>query len=75
MKATIHTEYGNPRVLRVAEVARPELADDQILVEVHASPVTQGDRRLRAADFPGAMPSGDDSPIGFQTSDEPGGGD
>ena len=54
MKATLHTEYGNPRVLRVDEVARPALADDQILVQVHASAVTQGDRRLRAADFPGA---------------------
>ncbi len=54
MKATIQTEYGDPRVLRVVEVARPEPADDQILVEVHASAVTHGDRRLRAADFPGA---------------------
>ena len=54
MRAAIHTEYGAPRVLRVEEVARPTLADDQILVEVHASAVTQGDRRLRAADFPGA---------------------
>lgn len=53
MKAAIHTEYGTPRVLRVEEVARPTLADDQVLVEVHASAVTQGDRRLRAADFPG----------------------
>ncbi len=53
MKATIHTEYGTPRVLRIDEVARPTIADDQILVEVHASAVTQGDRRLRAADFPG----------------------
>lgn len=54
MKAAIHTEYGAPRVLRIEEVARPTIADDQILVEVHASAVTQGDRRLRAADFPGA---------------------
>ncbi len=54
MKAAIQTEYGTPRVLRTQDVARPTLADDQILVEVHASAVTQGDRRLRAADFPGA---------------------
>ncbi len=53
MKATIHTQYGSPRVLRVEDVARPTLAEDQILVEVHASAVTQGDRRLRSADFPG----------------------
>lgn len=54
MKAAIHTEYGTSRVLRTKEVARPALGDNQILVEVHASAVTQGDRRLRAADFPGA---------------------
>lgn len=53
MKAATHTQYGSPRVLRVEEVDRPTLADDQILVEVHASAVTEGDRRLRAADFPG----------------------
>ena len=50
MKAATHTEYGAPRVLRVEDVARPALADDQILVQVHASAVTHGDRRLRAAD-------------------------
>ena len=54
MKAATHTEYGSPRVLHVENVAVPTLADDQILVEVYASAVTQGDRRLRAADFPGA---------------------
>ncbi|MEE9385567.1 MAG: NAD(P)-dependent alcohol dehydrogenase [Nannocystaceae bacterium] len=54
MKATIHAQYGSPRVLRIEEVAKPTLADDQILIEVHASIVTQGDRRLRAADYPGA---------------------
>ena len=53
MKAATHTEYGAPRVLRIEEVARPTLAADQILVQVHASAVTHGDRRLRAADFPG----------------------
>jgi NADPH:quinone reductase-like Zn-dependent oxidoreductase len=37
----------------VNEVERPVLGRDEILVQVHASPVTQGDRRLRAADFPG----------------------
>ncbi len=53
MKAAIHTHYGSPNVLRVEEVPAPRLGADQILVEVHAAPVTQGDRRLRAADFPG----------------------
>ena len=53
MQAATHTEYGTPEVLNLKEVERPTIGDDQVLVEVHASAVTQGDRRLRAADFPG----------------------
>lgn len=54
MKVANQTAYGSPHVLRIEEVEAPELAEDGILIEVHASAVTQGDRRLRAADFPGA---------------------
>lgn len=53
MKATIQTHYGSPRVLRIEEVQQPTIAAHEVRVEVHASAVTQGDRRLRAADFPG----------------------
>jgi NADPH:quinone reductase-like Zn-dependent oxidoreductase len=45
--------YGGPEVLKLTEVERPQIGPDDILVRVHASSVTQGDRRLRAADFPG----------------------
>lgn len=47
------TTYGGPEVLEATEVPRPSIAPDQILVRVHASTVTEGDRRMRAADFPG----------------------
>lgn len=53
MKAAVQSQFGPPQVLQIQEVQRPVLGHDQVLVEVHASPVTQGDRRLRAADFPG----------------------
>ena len=53
MRAMTHTTYGPPTVLTPSELERPTLRAGQILVEVHASAVTQGDRRLRAADFPG----------------------
>ena len=52
MKAAMQTSFGSPDVLTVQEVPAPTLAADQILVRVHASAVTQGDRRLRAADYP-----------------------
>ena len=53
MRAAINTRYGAPDVLSLGEAERPTLREHQVLVEVHASAVTQGDRRLRAADFPG----------------------
>lgn len=43
MKAIVHTEYGPPDVLHVADVPTPTPKDDQILVRVHASTVNYGD--------------------------------
>ena len=43
MRAVVHDRYGPPEVLRIAEVPRPTPADDEVLVEVHASTVTRGD--------------------------------
>jgi len=53
MRAVVQHSYGSPDVLELAEVPRPEVADDEVLVKIRSSAVTQGDRRLRAADFPG----------------------
>jgi len=53
MRAITTTMYGGPEVLEAVEIQRPTLRPDEILVRVHASSVTEGDRRLRAADFPG----------------------
>ena len=55
MQAAIQTQYGAPQVLRIGQVERPTPGPGQVLIQVHASSVTQGDRRLRAADFPGIM--------------------
>ncbi len=43
MRAVVHDRYGPPEVLRVAEVERPTLQEDEVLVRVHASTVTRGD--------------------------------
>lgn len=54
MKAATYDNYGPADVLNVSDVERPAVGPHDILVEVHASAVTQGDRRIRASDFPGA---------------------
>ena len=53
MLAATHTQFGPAHVLRTQEVEKPTVGRNEVLVRVHASPVTEGDRRLRAADFPG----------------------
>ena len=53
MQAVQYMTYGAPDVLALAEIPQPAPGDDEVLVAVRASAVTQGDRRLRAADFPG----------------------
>jgi NADPH:quinone reductase-like Zn-dependent oxidoreductase len=55
MRAALTTTYGPAEVLEVRDVPRPTPGAHEVLVEVHASPVTAGDQRLRAADFPGIM--------------------
>jgi NADPH:quinone reductase-like Zn-dependent oxidoreductase len=52
MKALLHERYGSPDDLRLAEVDRPTLEDDRVLVRVVASSVNAGDwRRVRAKPF------------------------
>ena len=49
MKAAVHTSYGPPDVVRVAEVEKPAARDNQVLVKVHAATVNRADSALRAA--------------------------
>jgi NADPH:quinone reductase-like Zn-dependent oxidoreductase len=49
MKAVVYERYGGPDVLRIADVARPELAPDEVLVRVHASTVNRTDCGWRGA--------------------------
>lgn len=53
MKAAFQHQFGSPAVLFVQDIPAPIVKRNEILVEVHASTVTEGDRRLRAADYPG----------------------
>lgn len=48
MRAVVHDEYGEAEVLRLAEVERPAIAADQVLVRVHAAGLDQGTWHLMA---------------------------
>jgi NADPH:quinone reductase-like Zn-dependent oxidoreductase len=43
MRAVVRDRYGSPDVLRLEEVAKPELVDDGVLVRVRASSLNRGD--------------------------------
>ncbi|MBI2763761.1 MAG: NAD(P)-dependent alcohol dehydrogenase [Chloroflexi bacterium] len=49
MRAVVQDRYGPPSVLRIAEVERPRPKDDQVLIHVRASTVSQTDAHGRAA--------------------------
>lgn len=51
MQAVVQKRYGTPEVLMVEERPAPEVGPEQIRIRVAASPITQGDRRIRAGDF------------------------
>jgi NADPH2:quinone reductase len=49
MKAVVQDRYGPPEVLRVEDVERPMPKDDEVLIRIRATTVTQTDTHLRAA--------------------------
>ncbi|MEA2538197.1 MAG: hypothetical protein QOF11_2431 [Chloroflexota bacterium] len=51
MKAVVQDRYGPPEVLRIEEVERPVPKDDEMLIRVRASTVTQTDTHVRRADL------------------------
>jgi NADPH:quinone reductase-like Zn-dependent oxidoreductase len=49
MKAVVQDRYGAPEVLHVEDVERPVPKDDEVLIRVRATTVTQTDTHLRRA--------------------------
>ena len=47
MKAVVYEKYGSPDVLELIEVDKPSVADDEILVKVHAASIQQTDINFR----------------------------
>jgi NADPH:quinone reductase-like Zn-dependent oxidoreductase len=53
MKTATQNTYGSAKAIHIVEVERSSIGDQDVLVQVFSSLVTQGDRRLRSGDFPG----------------------
>ena len=49
MRAVISERYGSPDVLELGELPKPEPADDEVLIRVHASTVSRTDCGMRRA--------------------------
>lgn len=49
MKAAVHSRYGPPEVVAIAEVEKPAVGADDVLVRVHATTVNRTDCAYRAA--------------------------
>ncbi len=49
MKAAVHTRYGPPDVVRIAEVTVPAVGERDVLVKVHVTTVNRTDCGFRAA--------------------------
>lgn len=47
MKAVVMKKYGMPDVLEIANISRPQINDNQVLVEVYASSVNPVDWKIR----------------------------
>lgn len=56
MKAFILERYGKNRELTLAEMALPQLRDDEVLVEVHAAGVNLLDAKIRNGEFKLILP-------------------
>ncbi|WP_433477357.1 NAD(P)-dependent alcohol dehydrogenase [Spirillospora sp. CA-142024] len=49
MRAAVHYRYGPPEVVRIVEVDKPSIGDQDVLVRVHATTVNRTDCGYRAA--------------------------
>ncbi len=52
MKAIILTKFGPPDVLKLQEIEKPTITENQVLIKVHATSVNPMDYRTRSAKAP-----------------------
>ncbi|KAE7995589.1 hypothetical protein FH972_000369 [Carpinus fangiana] len=66
MKAVVISSPGGPEVLRVQEVAEPELRDDEVLIKVAATALNRADTEQRKGAYP--PPEGASEYLGVECS-------
>jgi NADPH:quinone reductase-like Zn-dependent oxidoreductase len=52
MKAVICEKYGEPEVLKLAEVPKPTPNDNEVCIQIHATAVTNSDIFIRSSNLP-----------------------
>jgi len=52
MKAIVCTKYGPPEVLKLADVEKPKAKNDEVLIKIFATAVTQSDIFIRGSKLP-----------------------
>ena len=62
MRAVVLTEFGEPEVLRIADVPVPVPAADEVLVRVHATALNRADLLQRRGFYPNPFPGAHDIP-------------
>ncbi len=52
MRAAVYQQYGPPEVVHIANVPKPTIKPDQVLIKIHATTVNSADWRLRSMQAP-----------------------
>lgn len=52
MKAIVCTKYGSPEVLQLIDMEKPIPKDDEVLIKIYATAVTNSDIFIRSSNVP-----------------------
>ena len=52
MKAIIQNHYGDASTLKLTNVDKPTLKDNEVLIEIHTANIASGDMRINTLDVP-----------------------